>query len=175
MIVGLVEDPADATHDLRSVSPRPSRLPAARESRELQANLRFILGEGAAHSVMVGMGESYLPAFVLAMGAALLVWLAVLSGRTGATDPYFILYRNVMGLSVGTQVLYEGYPLGLIEEISRDTLQQSGSASKVAESMQEILAVTEQTTKGTQQTAVSIGQLADLAVELKGSVSGFKV
>jgi phospholipid/cholesterol/gamma-HCH transport system substrate-binding protein len=57
-------------------------------------------------------------AFVLAMGAALLVWLAVLSGRTGATDPYFILYRNVMGLSVGTQVLYEGYPLGLIEEIS---------------------------------------------------------
>ena len=63
----------------------------------------------------------------------------------------------------------------LIEEISRDTLQQSGNASKVANSMQEILAVTEQTTKGTQQTAVSIGQLADLAVELKGSVSGFKV
>ena len=63
----------------------------------------------------------------------------------------------------------------LIEEISRDTLQQSGNASKVANSMQEILAVTEQTTQGTQQTAVSIGQLADLAVELKGSVSGFKV
>ena len=63
----------------------------------------------------------------------------------------------------------------LIEEISRDTLQQSGNASRVANSMQEILAVTEQTTEGTQQTAVSIGQLADLAVELKGSVSGFKV
>jgi phospholipid/cholesterol/gamma-HCH transport system substrate-binding protein len=57
--------------------------------------------------------------FVLAMGAALLVWLAVLSGRTGASDPYYILYRNVMGLSVGTQVLFEGYPLGLIEEISQ--------------------------------------------------------
>jgi twitching motility protein PilJ len=32
-----------------------------------------------------------------------------------------------------------------------------------------------QTTVGTKQTAVSIGQLAELAVELKGSVSGFKV
>ena len=41
--------------------------------------------------------------------------------------------------------------------------------------MKDILTVTEQTTFGTQQTAVSIGQLTDLAVELKGSVSGFKV
>lgn len=63
----------------------------------------------------------------------------------------------------------------LIEEISRDTLQQSGNATKVADSMGEILAVTEETALGTQQTAVSIGELADLAVELKGSVSGFKV
>ena len=41
--------------------------------------------------------------------------------------------------------------------------------------MQGILRVTEQTSVGTKQTAVSIGQLAELAVELKGSVSGFKV
>ncbi len=63
----------------------------------------------------------------------------------------------------------------LIEEISRDTLEQSGNATKVASSMDEILAVTEEAANSTQQTAVSIGQLADLAVELKGSVSGFKV
>lgn len=63
----------------------------------------------------------------------------------------------------------------LIEQISSDTQIQASSAGKVAGTMQEILAVTEQTTIGTQQTAVSIGQLADLAVELKGSVSGFKV
>ena len=36
-------------------------------------------------------------------------------------------------------------------------------------------ATLDRTTTGTQQTAVSIGELADLAVELKGSVSGFKV
>ena len=41
--------------------------------------------------------------------------------------------------------------------------------------MEGILKITEQTTAGTKETAVSIGQLADLAVELKGSVSGFKV
>ena len=63
----------------------------------------------------------------------------------------------------------------LIEEISRDTLEQSGNATKVADSMEEILSATEEAANGTQQTAVSIGQLADLAVELKGSVSGFKV
>ena len=41
--------------------------------------------------------------------------------------------------------------------------------------MRGIQAITEQTTQGTRQTAVSIGELAELAVELKGSVSGFKV
>ena len=63
----------------------------------------------------------------------------------------------------------------LIETISGDTQQQAAAATRVAEAMKEILAVTEQTARGTQQTAVSVGQLADLAVELKGSVSGFKV
>jgi twitching motility protein PilJ len=63
----------------------------------------------------------------------------------------------------------------LIESISSATQQQAENATRVAQNMQGILRVTEQTTVGTKQTAVSIGQLADLAVELKGSVSGFKV
>ncbi len=63
----------------------------------------------------------------------------------------------------------------LIEQISSDTQQQAATASRVATTMKDILAITEQTTRGTQQTAISIGELADLAVELKGSVSGFKV
>ena len=41
--------------------------------------------------------------------------------------------------------------------------------------MKDILAITEQATRGTKQTAISIGQLTDLAIELKGSVSGFRV
>ena len=63
----------------------------------------------------------------------------------------------------------------LIEQISSDTQHQAATAARVAETMKEILAITEQTAQGTRQTAVSVGQLADLAIELKGSVSGFKV
>ena len=63
----------------------------------------------------------------------------------------------------------------LIQAISADTQTQADIATKVAGSMQEILRITGQTTTSTQQTAVSIGELTELAVELKGSVSGFKV
>ena len=63
----------------------------------------------------------------------------------------------------------------LIERISADTQDQAATAGRVAATMKDILAVTEQTSLGIRQTAVSIGQLAELAVELKGSVSGFKV
>ncbi|RTL55594.1 MAG: methyl-accepting chemotaxis protein [Rhodocyclaceae bacterium] len=63
----------------------------------------------------------------------------------------------------------------LIEGVSGDTQRQSEVARNVAESMKEILRITEQTTAGTQQTANSIGDLTDLAGELKGSVAGFKV
>ena len=63
----------------------------------------------------------------------------------------------------------------LIERISGDIQEQAATAGRVAGTMKDILAITDQTTRGTQQTAVSVGELADLAVELKGSVSGFKV
>jgi len=63
----------------------------------------------------------------------------------------------------------------LVEKISSDTQKQANVATEVAEAMRGILSINESTVRGTQQSAVSIGQLADLAVELKGSVSGFKV
>jgi len=63
----------------------------------------------------------------------------------------------------------------LIEGITTTTEQQAKSANDVATSMQDILSITQQTTEGTKRTAVSIGQLAELAKELKGSVSGFKI
>ncbi|NJA89361.1 methyl-accepting chemotaxis protein [Rhodocyclus tenuis] len=63
----------------------------------------------------------------------------------------------------------------LIENISSATEQQAGSASGVADKMQDILTITEQTTAGTQRTALAVGELATLASELKGSVAGFKI
>lgn len=63
--------------------------------------------------------------FVLAMGAALLVTIAVLAGRTGATDTYYTEYRNVTGLAHGTQVLADGLPVGQVETI--EPVREEGS------------------------------------------------
>ncbi len=56
--------------------------------------------------------------FVLAMIAALIVSVALLTGRTGATDIYYTVYDNVTNLKYGTQVMFEGYPVGQVEDIS---------------------------------------------------------
>jgi phospholipid/cholesterol/gamma-HCH transport system substrate-binding protein len=55
--------------------------------------------------------------FVVAMAALLLVWLSLLSGRTGATDGYFVVYDRVLGLRAGTEITFDGYPVGRIESI----------------------------------------------------------
>lgn len=63
----------------------------------------------------------------------------------------------------------------LIQDISNSTQEQANSATSVAEVMQEILLITEQTSTGTQRTAEAVDELNSLASELKGSVAGFKV
>ena len=55
--------------------------------------------------------------FVIAMVAALATWIVMVSGRTGATDDFTVVFDNVKGLKTGVEILYEGYPVGLIEEI----------------------------------------------------------
>ena len=55
--------------------------------------------------------------FVLTMLSTLIVWLAVLSGNTQATTAYYMEFDNVIGLSPGGQILFEGYPVGEIDEI----------------------------------------------------------
>jgi twitching motility protein PilJ len=63
----------------------------------------------------------------------------------------------------------------LIQGISFATGLQATSANGVAHNMRLILAVTDDTRQGTEQTAHSISQLALLAQELKDSVSRFRV
>lgn len=63
----------------------------------------------------------------------------------------------------------------LIQKISSDTQTQAASANKVARNMQDILEINRQTTAGTEQTASSIKELAEVASDLKSSVSGFKL
>lgn len=56
--------------------------------------------------------------FVIASLVGLVVSIAVLTGRTGATDPYYVVYKNVTGVKFGTQVMYEGYPIGQVEKVT---------------------------------------------------------
>jgi phospholipid/cholesterol/gamma-HCH transport system substrate-binding protein len=44
--------------------------------------------------------------------------IAILSGRTGPTDAYHAYYRNVTGMKFGSQVFYEGYPIGQVNAVT---------------------------------------------------------
>lgn len=57
-------------------------------------------------------------AFVIASIVGLVVTIAILSGSTGRTDSYHTIVRNVTGVKFGTQVVYEGYPIGQVENVT---------------------------------------------------------
>ena len=63
----------------------------------------------------------------------------------------------------------------LIQDIRNATRQQADAAASISDTMNVIQEITTQTSEGTTQTASSIGNLANLATELKRSVSGFKL
>lgn len=56
--------------------------------------------------------------FVILMLAGIVISVAMLAGRTGATDTYYTRYEDVTGLKFGSQVLYMGFPVGQVEAIS---------------------------------------------------------
>ena len=107
--------------------------------------------------------------------------------QTDTHDAVAAMERSTQGVVQGTKLSDEaGTALSgigqisqeladLIMRISRTTENQAESAELVAQSIQRILLVTEQTSEGTQQTAGSILQLSELARELKNSVSRFRV
>ena len=107
--------------------------------------------------------------------------------QTDTHDAVAAMERSTQGVVQGTKLSDEaGTALSgigqvsqeladLIMRISRTTQHQAESAESVAQSIQRILLVTEQTSEGTQQTAGSILQLSELAGELKNSVSRFRV
>jgi len=56
--------------------------------------------------------------FVILSLVGIVIAVAWLSGRTGPTDSYYAVYENVTGVKFGTQVLYEGYPIGQVIEVT---------------------------------------------------------
>jgi twitching motility protein PilJ len=63
----------------------------------------------------------------------------------------------------------------IIQSISQAARQQALVASNVTNTMNVIQEITMQTSDGTNETAISIGNLAELATELRKSVAGFKL
>ncbi len=56
--------------------------------------------------------------FVTAMLITGATSVALLTGRTGPTEHYFVVLDNVADVKYGTQVRYEGYPIGQVEAIT---------------------------------------------------------
>jgi twitching motility protein PilJ len=102
-------------------------------------------------------------------------------------DAVAAMEKSTVGVVEGTKLSdAAGQALAEIQKVSRDlaeligristqTQMQSTSVDTVTKGMQGILRITEETTEGTKQTNVSIGQLTRLAAELRSSVAGFKV
>ncbi|OQW87074.1 MAG: chemotaxis protein [Rhodoferax ferrireducens] len=63
----------------------------------------------------------------------------------------------------------------LIEQISDATLREASMANEVAENIQHIFAVTEQTGEGTRSTAAQVRELSKVAEELRQSVARFRI
>ncbi len=63
----------------------------------------------------------------------------------------------------------------LIEHISNAAKQQATAATNISDTMNVIQEITTQTSAGTNETAASIGNLAELANELRHSVAGFRL
>lgn len=59
--------------------------------------------------------------FVLAMLTVTVVALASLAGRGQSSETYHVEFANVAGLKFGTQVRFEGFPIGQVERIAPDT------------------------------------------------------
>ncbi len=64
---------------------------------------------------------------------------------------------------------------GLIQSISMASRQQASAAANITNTMNVIQEITLQTSEGTTETAEAVAELAELAVELRRSVSGFKL
>jgi len=63
----------------------------------------------------------------------------------------------------------------LIEEISKAASREANSANEVADNIQHIFVVTEQTGEGTRSTAQQVRELSMMAEELRQSVARFKI
>jgi len=81
-------------------------------------------------------------AFVLAMLAAAIGAAVTLAGGAGARDRYVVLFDNVADVKFGTQVRFEGFPVGQVEAIEPVT-QDGATVFRLEVSVREGFAIPE--------------------------------
>lgn len=101
-------------------------------------------------------------ALVLIVLAGFLAAVALLTGRTGATDRYHTVYDNVAGVAFGTQVLFEGYPVGQVERIEPVT-EDGDVRFRVEMSVKEGFPIP----RDSQAVVASSGLLAGVSIEIR--------
>jgi phospholipid/cholesterol/gamma-HCH transport system substrate-binding protein len=101
--------------------------------------------------------------FVLAMIVGIIIAAALISGRSGASETYYTSYDNVAGIKFGTQVLYEGYRVGQVEEII-PTQDAQGTSFRLELSIREGWAIPE----GSLARISASGLLAAVTIDIKG-------
>jgi twitching motility protein PilJ len=133
------------------------------------------------------VAEEFRPWSDLPSDAARHIAVLVKTIQTDTADAVVAMERSTQGVVVGAQLSDNaGTALGdidrvsrqlaeLIEDIAAQTSQEARSATVVAQNIQHIFAVTEQTGDGTRSTAQLVRQLSRTAEELRQSVARFKI
>lgn len=109
--------------------------------------------------VMVG-------AVVSAALVLLLVGLALITGRSGASAEYFVHYRNVTGLRYGAPVFYEGYRIGDVGDIEPER-NANGTRYKVTLAVKRDWTIPKDSVARLQAS----GLLADMSIGIKEGAS----
>ncbi|MBN8481545.1 MAG: MCE family protein [Xanthomonadales bacterium] len=105
---------------------------------------------------------------VVAAGLVLLlVALALITGRGGASSDYLVRYRNVTGLRYGAPVFYEGYRIGEVGAIEPERTAD-GTRYRVTLSVQRDWTIPKDSVARLQ----SSGLLADMSVGIREGASG---
>ena len=105
-------------------------------------------------------------AVVVAAIALLLVGLALITGRSIASDDYVVRYRNVTGLRYGAPVFYQGYRIGQVGAVTPER-DASGTRYKVTLAIRHDWPIPVDSPAHLQ----SSGLLADVSIGIREGVS----
>ncbi len=101
-------------------------------------------------------------AVVVAALVLLLVGLALITGRSGASADYVVRYRNVTGLRYGAPVFYEGFRIGQVSRVEPER-NAEGTRYRVTLAVQEDWAIPRDSVAH----LTSSGLLADMSIGIR--------